>query len=90
MEECGKIGPRKGAKYLRDLVKIALYSGMRQSEIFGLRRINVHLEENYILATNTKTRQDRPVPNRTVEPFIKRVQECQKGGRSHQVGGKRL
>ena len=60
LEKCGKIRQRKGAKYLRDLVDFALYSRMRQSEIFGLTRVNVHLEENYLLPTDTKTHQDRP------------------------------
>lgn len=76
LEECEKIRQRKGAKYLRDLVEFALYSGMRQSEIFGLRRVNVHLEENYLLATDTKTHQDRPVPvNETMREILKRRME---------------
>ena len=71
LEECGKIRQRKGAKYLSDLVEFALYSGMRQSEIFGLRWVNVHLEENYLLATDTKTHQDRPVPmNETMREIL--------------------
>ena len=71
-----KVRQRKGAKYLRDLVEFALYSGMRQSEIFGLRRVNVHLEENYLLATDTKTHQDRPVPvNETMREILIRHME---------------
>ena len=74
--ECDKIRQRKGAKYLRDLVEFALYSGMRQGEIFGLMRVNVHIEENYLLATDTKTHQDRKVPmNETMREILIRRME---------------
>ncbi|MBC8460052.1 MAG: site-specific integrase [Deltaproteobacteria bacterium] len=74
LEECEKI--RQPEKYLRDLVEFALYSGMREAEIFGLRRVNVHLEENYLLATDTKTHQDRPVPiNETMREILQRRME---------------
>jgi len=75
LEECGKIRQRKGAKYLRDLVEFALYSGMRQAEIFGLTRVNVHLEENYllVLAKDVKTHQGRSVPiNETMREILTR------------------
>ena len=76
LKECGKVRQRKGAKYLRDLVEFALYSGMREGEIFGLRRVNVHLRENYLLATDTKTHQDRPVPiNGTMREILQRRME---------------
>jgi len=73
LEECEKRPQRKGAKYLRDLVEFGLYSGMRQAEIFGLRWAHVHLDENYVLATGTKTHQDRPVPlNETTREILQR------------------
>lgn len=76
LEECGEIRQRKGAKYLRDLVEFALYSGMRQSEIFALTWVNVHLEENYLLATDTKIHEDRPVPiNETMREILIRRME---------------
>lgn len=76
LEECEKVRQRKGAKYLRDLVEFALYSGMREGEIFGLRRVNVHLDENYLMATDTKTHQDRPVPiNETIRDILVRRME---------------
>jgi integrase len=76
LEECHKRPQRKGAKYLRDLVEFALYSGMRQAEIFGLRRSNVHLEENYLKAVDTKTHQDRTVPlNETTKEILQRQME---------------
>lgn len=77
LDECEKVRQRKGAKYLRDLVEFALYSGMRQGEIFGLTRVNVHLEENYLLATDTKIHEDRPVPiNETMrEILIRRMKK---------------
>lgn len=74
LEECDKI--RQPEKYLRDLVEFALYSGMRQAEILGLRRSNVHLDENYVLATDTKTHHDRPVPlNDTTREIVVRRME---------------
>lgn len=76
LDECGKIRQRKGAKYLRDLVEFALYSGMRQGEIFGLAQVNVHLKENYLLATDTKIHEDRPVPiNETMREILQRRME---------------
>jgi integrase len=78
LDECHK-RPQKGAKYLRDLVEFALYSGMRQGEIFGLKWVNVHVEESYLLATDTKTHQDRAVPmNRTMKEILIRRMEDQK------------
>ncbi|MBC8418745.1 MAG: site-specific integrase [Desulfobacterales bacterium] len=74
LDECDKI--RQPERYLRDLVEFALYSGMRQAEIFGIRRVNVHLKENYLLATDTKTHQDRPVPvNETMREILERRME---------------
>jgi len=76
LEACENVRQRKGAKYLRDLVEFALYSGMREGEIFGLKRVHVHLEENYVLATDTKTHQDRPVPvNETMREILQRRME---------------
>lgn len=79
LDECEKRPQRKKAKYLRDLVEFALYSGVRQAEIFGLKRVNVHLEENYLLVTDTKTHQDRPVPiNETMREILQRRMKDQK------------
>jgi integrase len=71
IEECAKRPQKK--KYLRDLVEFALYSGMRQDEIFGLRKVNVHLRENFMLVTDTKTHEDRTVPiNETLQSILKK------------------
>lgn len=60
-------------KYLKDLVQFALYSGMRQSEIFKLKKANCQLKERYILVTDTKNHENRRVPiNKTLEGVIKR------------------
>jgi len=76
LEECGKVRQRKDARYLKNLVEFALYSGMRQGEIFGLKWANVHLDENYLLATDTKTHEDRPVPiNETMRKILIRRME---------------
>jgi integrase len=74
LEECERV--RQPEKHLRDLVEFALYSGMRQAEILGLRRSNVHLDENYVLATDTKTHHDRPVPlnDTTKEILVRRME----------------
>ena len=89
LDECHK-RPQKGAKYLRDLVEFALYSGMRQGEIFGLRWVNVHVEESYLLATDTKTHQDRAVPmNRTMkEILIRRMEDQREYVFTNSAGGK--
>lgn len=60
-------------KYLKDLVLFALYSGMRQAEIFNLKRSNCKLKERHILVTDTKTHENRRVPiNKTLEDVIRR------------------
>lgn len=71
LDECDKRPQR--LRYLKDLVEFALYSGMRQGEIFNLRWVDVHLNEKYVLATDTKTHEDRPVPmNDTLEKILRR------------------
>ena len=71
LDECDKRPQR--LRYLKDLTEFALYSGMRQGEIFNLRWVDVHLSERYVLATDTKTHENRPVPmNDTVEKILQR------------------
>ena len=50
------------AKYLRDLVLVALKTGMRESEIFNIRKADVHLQERFIQITESKTGEGRSVP----------------------------
>lgn len=79
LKECDKRPQRKKAKYLRDLAEFALYSGMREDEIFNLRWVNVHLDENYVLVTDTKTHKNRAVPiNETMREILERRKELQK------------
>ena len=69
LEECEK----RPKEYLRDLAEFALYSGMRQGEIFGLKKVNVHLKENFLLVTDTKNHENRTVPlNDTLKDILKR------------------
>ena len=69
LEECEK----RPKEYLRDLTEFGLYSGMRQGEIFRLRWSHVHLKENYLLATDTKNHEDRPIPiNETLREILQR------------------
>ena len=62
LEECDNSRQRIGNRYLRDIVEFALYSGMRQGEIFGLKWNNVHIEDLYVHVSDTKNHQDRDVP----------------------------
>ena len=60
-------------KYLKDLVLFALHSGMRKAEIINLKRTDIHLQQHYVLVTDTKTHKNRKVPvNETLEGIIKR------------------
>ena len=71
LEECHK-RPQKRV-YLRDLVELAIYTGMRLDEIFGLRWSHVHLEDKYLYVAETKNHQARNVPmNETVEKILRR------------------
>ncbi len=71
LAECDKRPQRK--KYLKDLALFALHSGMRQAEIFGLKKVDVKLKENYLKATDTKTHEDRNVPiNDTLKNILER------------------
>lgn len=49
-------------KYLADLVRFALNSGMRLAEIRGLRKIDVHMAERFVLVRDTKNHENRRVP----------------------------
>jgi len=70
---CDKSPQRKGGKYLGDLVRFALYSGMRLQEIFNLRKDDVHPEDRYILVRDTKNHESRRVPvNNTLMEVIRR------------------
>lgn len=71
LENCDKRPQKK--KYLRDLVSFALNSGMREEEIFNLKKINVHLELNFLLVIDTKTHENRTVPiNNTLKRILER------------------
>lgn len=68
LEACEKT-PQRGskkdkvfAKYLKDLVLVALKTGMRRSEIFNVRKADIHLQERFIEVTESKTGEGRRVP----------------------------
>ena len=68
---CDKVKQRK--KYLRDLITFALNSGMRESEIFNLKKSAVDLQGQHIHVTDTKNHEDRKVPiNGTLAGILKR------------------
>jgi integrase len=69
--ECEKRPQRK--KYLKDLVLLALNTGMRQSELFNLKKLHVKLKKRYLKVADTKTHEDRYVPiNETAAEILKR------------------
>lgn len=71
LAQCAKRPQKK--TYLEDLVLFALGTGMREKEIFGLKKIHMHLDAGYVLLTDTKTHENRTVPaNDTVRTVIKR------------------
>lgn len=75
LSECGKSeqwgGP--GRRYLRDLVAFGLYSGMRLDEILSLLKVNVHLDQNYLLVVNSKSHRSRAVPiSETLREILER------------------
>jgi integrase len=71
LAECDK-RPQKN-KYLKDLVLVALHTGMRQGEIFKLKNTNVNLNDGYIKVTDTKTGKNRNVPiNDTLREILER------------------
>lgn len=71
LEECEQRPQRK--KYLKDLVLVALHSGMREAEIFNLSKTNVNLEKRFILVTDTKNNENRRVPiNDTLKEVLER------------------
>lgn len=57
-----------------DTVLIMIFSGMRPSEMLGIRIENVHLDEKYIIAgMKTKAGKSRIIPiNNKVLPFIRK------------------
>ncbi len=71
LSECEKRPQKK--KYLKDLVSAALNSGMREAELFNLKKADIHLRSNFLLVTNTKTHENRTVPlNETLKGVLKR------------------
>jgi len=71
LETCESRRQRK--KYLKDLVLFALYSGMRQAEIFNLKKFQIHLPESYVMVADSKTHQGRKIPiNDTLAGVIRR------------------
>lgn len=74
LENCEKSPQER--KYLADLVKVALHSGMRLREILGLRKEHVNLQERFILVLDTKNHEPRKIPiNDTLREVLKRQME---------------
>ena len=52
---CDAIDEREGREYLRDLVEVALHSGMRLEEIFCMKKKHVNFRYGFINIPKTKT-----------------------------------
>jgi site-specific recombinase XerD len=62
-----------GGHYLRDPVLVALYGGLREVEIFNLKKIVIKLKERYLLVTESKTHENRIAPmNGTLVDIMRR------------------
>jgi integrase len=73
LEVCQKSPQRKKAKYLKDIVLFALHSGMREAEIFNLRKDDVNLGHRFVVVTDTKNNEGRNVPiNDTLKEILER------------------
>lgn len=60
-------------EYLKDLVVVALHSGMRLSEILNLKKNCIDLKERYLLVTDTKKYDNRKVPvNETLKAVLEK------------------
>ena len=71
LQKCDKRPQRE--KYLKDLALFALNTGMRQAEIFNLKKNNVKMKDRYIEVTDTKTHNNRRVPiNNTTHKILKK------------------
>jgi integrase len=72
LQACEKSRQRR--RYLRELVEIALNTGMRLGELQGLKKADVHLRERYVSLTGTKNHDNRNVPlNDTALLIVKRL-----------------
>ena len=60
---------------MRCIVLTALHTGMRKNEIVTLRWEQLYLEERFVLLTDTKNGEARPVPlTSTITALFKEIQ----------------
>lgn len=66
---------RQRTKYLRDMVELALNTGMRLNELQGLKKASVHLRKRFVALTGTKNHDSRNVPlnDRALEILQRRM-----------------
>jgi integrase len=70
LTECEKRKQKR--TYLKDLVQLALNTGMRRKELFNLKKIDVKLKSRFLIATDTKNHESRNVPlNDTAYSILK-------------------
>lgn len=76
-------GSGKLYAHLKDMVRIALNTGMRQGEILGMKKSWIDLNEELIIVPRTaqkRKRRDKRVPiNSEVRPIIKRLLKANTG-----------
>lgn len=67
--ESGSVKPRKFTGYILTMI----YTGMRIGELFGIEKINVHLEEKYMIGgEKTAAGRDREIPiSDLIFPIVK-------------------
>lgn len=64
----------EGQEWVKNIVTMAIHTGMRQGEIFGLTWFNVDLARGVINVRLTKNGKDRYVPiNKTVREMLERL-----------------
>jgi integrase len=78
LDHCDRSAQRGGKRYLKDIVLFALHTGMRQAEIFQLKKNHVNLRKRFVVATVTKTYDNRNVPvNDIVAAILRRRLETE-------------
>lgn len=62
LNECHNRPQRRKKKYLKDLVHFALNTGMRQGEIFNLKKLHLKIRKRYVTVVDSKNSERRNVP----------------------------
>jgi len=78
LKECDRI--KEDPPYLRNLVTVALYSGMRLNEIFSMVPKHIDFENKVLNVPDSKTNKPRKIPiNKTLEKALQSALEVTRG-----------